>query len=286
MALKNCWDPLPWEGGRVWRDDRGRPIYVIRKQVKGKRYEVSTRAHTERAAMEQLKRFEADPENYDPRGVVGKEPIFLDAGLVRRFLRWSLKEKGNTRRWAGQQRLYLAWWAEKLKGVDLRGASLPDAILPALRNANSKPQRIAVLKVLYTWLRTVTHAITTAEDPTHGQLTVPQSQPEQRKRRKAISKEHFDLALEHLASARWADLLRVLGGTGMHVSELERFAADGSVEPLARGSRQAHGAVGVVVIPLTKGGEELREQWAPRCSPPRSACSRPAPSTASTSRRR
>ena len=81
MALKNCWDGT-WFGGRIWCDDRGRNVYVIRKQVNGKRYEISTRSHTERAALEQLKRFEADPEGYDPRGVIQEEPILLTESLA------------------------------------------------------------------------------------------------------------------------------------------------------------------------------------------------------------
>jgi integrase len=255
---KNCWDGR-WEGGRIWRDDRGRPIYVIRKQVNGKRYEVSTRSHTERGALEQLKRFEADPESYDPRGAVRKDPVYLTEKLVRRFLTWSLHEKKNSKRWVGQQKLYLAWWADRLKGVDLRGASLTDKILPQIRHKTpARPQRIAVLKVFYSWLRKEEHLISTAEDPTLFTLSVPQSKAEQLTRVKAISRDHFLLAQEHLASDRWRDLLLVLGGTGMHVSELERFATDGTTEPLPQGARQAHGAIGQVVIPLTKGGETLR----------------------------
>lgn len=251
-------DRSEWEsrGGRIRFDARGRAVYVIRRQVNGRRYEVSTRCHSLGAALRQMERFEAEPEAYNPRGAERGPPVYLDEALAADFLAWS-KAKGNTARWIGQQRLYLAWWADKLRGVDLRDADLAGAILPALRGAPARPQRIAVLKVLYSWLRKERRAITAAEDPTLDTLTVPQSKPEQLRRVKAVPREHVALAIEHLASDRWRDLLRVLAGTGMHVSELERFAAFGSIEPLPRDGR-AEGSEGVVVIPSTKAGEPLR----------------------------
>ncbi len=250
-------DRAEWEGlgGRIRFDAKGRSVYVIRRQIDGRRFEVSTRCHTLSAALRQLSRFEAEPAAYRAGGD-HLPAVYLDEDLVRDFLAWS-KAKGNTARWRGQQRLYLAWWAEKLRGVDLRGADLGGTILPALRGAPARPQRIAVLKVLYTWLRRERRAISAAEDPTLDALSVPQSKPEQLRRVKAVPREHVALAIEHLGSDRWRNLLRVLAGTGMHVSELERFAASGSTEPLPRDGR-AEGAEGAVVIPSTKAGEPLR----------------------------
>jgi hypothetical protein len=51
-----------WEGSRVWQDRDGHRTYVIRRQVGGKRYEVSTRCTRLRAALVQLEKFEQDPE--------------------------------------------------------------------------------------------------------------------------------------------------------------------------------------------------------------------------------
>jgi hypothetical protein len=55
-----------WEGGFIRHDSKGRKVYVIRRMLNGRNYKVSTRATTLRAAMEQLKRFESDPEHYNP----------------------------------------------------------------------------------------------------------------------------------------------------------------------------------------------------------------------------
>ncbi len=141
--------------------------------------------------------------------------------------------------------------------MDLRRADLARHVLPPLAKATCKPQRIAVLKRFYSWLRREEHKITPAEDPTLDTLSVPQSRPEQLRRAKAVPREHVMLAIDHLATNRWRDLLRVLAGTGMHVSELERFATDGSLEPLPRDGKR-EGAEGVIVIPSTKAGDPLR----------------------------
>lgn len=252
-----------WEqaGGLIRRDRRGRPVYVIRQQVNGKRYVRSTRAHTERAAFAHLKRFQADPEGYDPRGDVRPESIFLDATLARDFLTWSRDVQGNTPKWVHDQKMYLAWWEERLKGIDLRQGPrdniLRDRIHPALAGAAARPQRIAVLKKLYAWMREETHTISPTEDPTYGgALKVPPSRPAQWTRSKVIPPEHVQLAQEHLTGI-WGACLTILAGTGWHVSELERFARSGAIEPLPRASK-ADGSVAVLVCPLTKGGETLR----------------------------
>ena len=245
-----------WTGkhGRVWRDQDGTQTFHIRKSIGGRAYSISTRTSTIAAALKHLEAFEKDPAGYQPGG---KDPIYLDEKLSEAFLAFSLA-KGNTVKHRKDQKRYLAWWADRLAGVDLRRAG--DRIHSALDRPDAKKcrqQRIAVLKVLYSWMRTETHAIATVEDPTYGQIKVPQSKPEQSTRVKVVPAEHVALVIAGLASNRWRDLLRVLAGTGMHVSELERFAASGSVEPLPRDGK-AEGSAGVLLIPQTKAGDPLR----------------------------
>lgn len=252
---RNCWGEK-WEGGRLWFDADGKPVYVIRKQVNGKRYEVSTRSHSHRAALIQLDRFDADPEHFDPRGAPAEEPIYLDETLSQEFLAWSKDEKKNSRSWRTKQRSLLAWWAEKLHGVDLRRASLRDHILPALKGQTSRHHRISVIKALYTWLRAEAHRISTAEDPVYGQLRVPQAPPAQLKKSKVVPRDHVYLAIDALASP-WREALTVQAGTGWHTTEVIRFAADGAVEPLPPHANQ-EGVAGVLVCPWHKSGDAHR----------------------------
>ena len=57
-----------WDGGFVRMNARGPKVYVIRRRMGGKSFEVSTRAAALRAAMEQLRRFESAPESCAPTG--------------------------------------------------------------------------------------------------------------------------------------------------------------------------------------------------------------------------
>lgn len=275
-----------WEGGRIRRDARGRPVYVIERMVGGKRYCISTRTHRVSAALEHLKRFEVDPEGYDPRGAVVGERLYLDKALAAGFLGWSgrpLAQGGcaNTRSWVGKQRRLLAWWADQLKGRDLRAPRLkigdimerldgpPDAPAPTPDRAN----KIRVLKTLYTYLRTETHQITAAEDPTLDTLKTPQAAPAQAKRTKVVPLEAIETVIARLAKGwteedgtvvlpapQFAAALTVQAGTGWHTEEVIRFAANGWTEPARQQRAGAPDAAGVLVLPLHKRGDEHRSR--------------------------
>jgi integrase len=124
-----------------------------------------------------------------------------------------------------------------------------------LKKASAAGHRIATLKAIYSWLRKEKHALTAAEDPTFQTLSVPQAKPAQWKKPKAILRNHYLLAREHLAP-HWRDAMDVQAGTGWHVTEVQRFAQSGSTERVPRGT--APGIAGVMVCPQTKGGEMLR----------------------------
>ncbi len=71
-AGRGRWEP--WEGGRKWIGEDGKvAAYYIRRRVGGRRFEVRTPATGESAAHAQLRRFEADPEGYDPAGDAPRE---------------------------------------------------------------------------------------------------------------------------------------------------------------------------------------------------------------------
>jgi hypothetical protein len=289
------WVKVPeWRGGRVWEDPDGRKTFYIRRTVDGISYEQSTGCTSLVAAAAHLERFEKDPEGY-ARDSASTAPIYIDGDpdkdgmprLVREFLAWSLdaKGKGNTPAWVAKQRNALAWWAEKLKGVNLRRASLGDHITPALQGATDRGTRIRVLKAFYGWLRKEQHRITANEDPTFGALSAPAARPAQRVRSKVIPREHFHLVRDHFRALEeerkaaraekvvplqrgadkkperigpWADALTVQAGTGWHTTEVVRFAASGSIEPLPRAMKVENGAEGVLVCPLHKSGDTHR----------------------------
>jgi integrase len=243
-----------WDGGRVWEDEHGHQTYVIRRQIGGKRYEVSTRCSRLRPALAQLERFEADPDGYDPAGS-SDEPVRLTAALVALFVTWSQASKreggkGNSRAWVLQQKSYLAWWSEQFKGRDLRRLSLRDHIIPALDGVPGRKHRIEVLKAFFSWLRRERHLVSRAEDPTLD-LQLPASRPEQWVRPKAIPRGDYLRVLAALEGDH-RDALQLLDETGWHVSELVRFVRSGSIEPMPAGRRDG---AAVAVVPQRKSGE-------------------------------
>ena len=247
-----------WEGGRVWEDEQGRITYIIRRQVGGKRYEVSTRCSKLAAALKQLERFEADPAAYEPGGAPRGEAVELTPELVAQFVAWSQAPsseggKGNTRAWALQQKAYLAWWAGKLHRRDLRKLSLPVHVLPALDGVPGRRHRIEVLKAFFSWLRRERHLVSRAEDVTLD-LKVQARRPEQWTRPKVIAKKDYLRVLQALEGDH-RDALRLLDETGWHVSELTRFVRAGELEPMPAGRRDG---AAVAVVHRRKSGEPQR----------------------------
>lgn len=224
----------PWEGGYINFAKDGSPIYVIEREVGGKRYHVSTRCTSRRAAIKQLERFEANPEAYRPEGERAPDPIYLNEDRVNAFYDWQVA-KGVTTKHASEVRGRLRHWLLDLAHVDLRVATLRDHIIPALdRRVKARGARISTLKAFYGWLREVRHELVSGQDPTLD-LMVPQAVPEKWKRRKAVEIERVRAAAKRLPPA-YRDLLTVAAATGWHFTELERFVrqSDSEIIEIAR----------------------------------------------------
>jgi len=242
-----------WDGGYVRTDSRGRDTYYILRRINGRLYEISTRCHTSRAAHEQLRRFEADPDSYQPGGGTAEDGALpVTPELAEAFLRWSRDEKKNTAKWVSDQQRSLAWWAARLGSADLRKLKTSRLVSELDKAEGGRKQHIATLKAFCGWLIKVRHVLQKQEDPSAG-LSVPQARPEQWTMPKAITRERFLSVREHLTGT-WRDALDVLAGTGWHFNELNRFTGGGAVErhPMTGGN--------VLACPQTKAGEPLRTE--------------------------
>lgn len=243
----------PWPGGYIHRQNDGRDLFIIEKRVRGKRFHVSTRAHSWTAAMKQLERFEADPLAYRPEGEEQEEPLYPELDLTLAFHRWMLDVKGTTTKHANAVKNYLAAWIEDFGRTDLRKVTLRDHIKPALdRRVTCRGYRIAALKAFYAWLRKERHLLSSAQDPTLD-LAVPQASPEKWKRRKAVELERVQAALKHLGPL-YRDLLVLAAATGWHTTEIERFIRNEDSE-IVRIDRDR---VLAVLITKHKSGEQTR----------------------------
>lgn len=258
-----------WHAGRVWRTSAGRLSFYIRRDGK----DVATGSTTLQGALVALERFEKTGDPREPAA----SPVTLDDELAKEYLDAS-KAKGNSITWRRSQRQHLAWWVECLGGRDLRagrrGAVSIATIRDALADATSARQREAVLRALYTYLRG-RDRIATAEDPTYGKPRItPGGRPAQEKTDKTLDAADVDTTIGYLDTVwkgrgktdgerdrrgrRWGDLLRLLDGTGMHVTEAARFAASGEVVPLPAGRKVTEEEAAVVVVPLHKSGAPYR----------------------------
>jgi len=217
---------VKWEGGYIHQQRDGRPLYVIERQWSGRRFHISTRAHSARAAYEHLRRFESDPIGYEramAEATNRGDRLELTADLVMEFRTWLLsREVPATRKHANEMASRLADWIEDLGGRDLRKLDL--ALLKGALDKRrvGRQHRIIAIKALCAWLRTERHLLGRAEDVTQD-LRVPQARPEKHKRRKAVDVARVRAILPHLPE-RVRDVVVLAAATGWHTTELERFA--------------------------------------------------------------
>ena len=172
-----------------------------------------------------------------------ERPLALDDDLRNRFCNWSIVERQNSPRYVAELRAGLAWWSSRLQGVDLRQLSIVRHVLPELdRLERGRRPRLVALKVLCSWLHRERHEL--EHDPLAA-LKLPQSRPEQWRRRKAVPRPVLEATLREL-EPRWRDAVTILCGTGWHVTELERFATQWSGGIGPRPPRARRGVAGVL----------------------------------------
>lgn len=213
-----------WSGGYIRIENDGRANYVIERQVAGQRFHVSTRCHSEKAALAQLARFESDPVNYTPAGVEGDAGVVMTVELIAEFHDWH-KDQGNTGRYTRSIARSLGFWMEAIGTRDLRRLALADFKQMLAKWKRQQQRRIIAIKVFYKWLRIEKGLVKHAEDATLD-LPVPQGDPAKWKRRKAT-----DWALVRdtfpFLSQRMQDVMQFFAATGWHITEVQRFVRRG-----------------------------------------------------------
>jgi integrase len=256
-----------WAGGFVRRVGAGpteRSIFIIRRQVGGRRFEVSTRRGNLTGALLELARFEDSPLTYeatpepDLLGGEGPQPIFLDSVISGPYLKACAKTD-SPKYWKSKKKL-IAWWLVQLAGKDLRRLDLSKDVLPHVpHGAPSRSPKIATLKHFFSWMADVEggNLIDASENATLG-LKVPQADPVQRTRPKTFSAKNLRRALARLrkmGKTDHADAVVVLAETGWHVTELDRLArkvAGTGIEALPSGRKAKRGSA--VLLTLHKVG--------------------------------
>ncbi len=218
----------PWPGGYIHKQKDGRKLFIIERKIRNKRFHVSTRAHDWDAAMVQLAKFEAAPDQYDPAvSLADGVPVYLTNERILDYFDFSVLPQeqggsGNTRKHANEKTNRLKEWKKDLGGKDLRHLDLIADLKAALdKRRTCRSHRIIAIKSFFTWLRREKGLIKHAEDATLN-LGVPQAVPEKRKRKKALPWPLVEAVMGKL-NQRDLDVLTLRIATGMHQTELERF---------------------------------------------------------------
>lgn len=211
-----------WLGGYVRQGKKGN-VFVIERWLHGVHHHVSTKCRTERAALKELEKFEANPAGYAPHTQATRGQLTLTPELVDEYERWQRDVKRTTASHSRDCARYLEAWMHALAGKDLRTCTLHEDIRPALDGwTTARHARIVALKGFTAWLRREKGTLRRHEDPTLD-LQVPPSRPEKLRRRKAVARETVEATLAHLR-ADCRPLVVLLAGTGLHVSEARRFS--------------------------------------------------------------
>jgi integrase len=223
-----------WEHGFVRFGWNGDKVYVIRERRNGKRYEVSTKTANHAMALLEYEEWDKNPNAYEPGRVVLREgdAVRFTTELIEEFLEHGKKE-GNEPHTTTNKSAAMYFWYDHFKDRDLRRIKLPD-LAKAVRGKPQEGRRRSVLKTFYRWLRNeeqpAERRISPADDPTED-LHVPQYDENAREQEnKAVPFEVIRKVRDQLWG-HWRDLLTLGMATGWHVTELNRFAERGGMEP-------------------------------------------------------
>lgn len=224
-----------WKGGRTYLSESGATVWVLRRQVAGRRVEIRLDVSSETDAELELRAFDKDPSGYSTqRGPVRAlgQPVRVDGTTVEALLKYLTAAKQTPEHVADMGR-YLSTWVEDLSGYDLRSLRAIDLRRMVVARDTAQQKRIAAIKTLTAWLRS-TGRLESKDDPTRD-LLIPQARPEKTFRRKGYQASYVEEvyaalvsrpSLHHEAKVDRQpvrDLLCAVAKTGMHYREVRKL---------------------------------------------------------------
>lgn len=234
-----------WAGGYITDDG----VYFIRKMISGHRFHISTRCTNKEAALGHYRTFQNDPGAYSPVGTARTDDVELTAAMIQEHFEWT--SQLLTRETALTYRKYLHQWALHFRGRDLRQLQLVADIKSHLAGLRGVPHRIKALKSLYQWLIEEKGLVEASQNPTLA-LKVKRGRAKQSTEKMYVEREHFTAVLAHL-QPEFLDIFIVLGATGIHLTELQRFAKVGKLIP--RRDTDPPDVFGILAVEQLKSGQ-------------------------------
>lgn len=246
-----------WLGGYKRAGKRG-PTFIIERWIDGHRYHVSTKCRTERAALEQLAVFEADPQHYKPNrsrlAPVQRRGVTVTPDLILEYTDWmATREEPATAEHIHKHTACLEDWMRFYKRRPIAEVPLREIAEALTVDAKGRPvrnraMRIQALKSFCEWLRKSKFLLDRPHDPTID-LNAPPRRAAKDVRQVAIEPERILKALPFLPDSS-RDLMILRLGTGWHSIEVRRFAVNGEIRHTPGKFVHLMTAEGPVKVPL------------------------------------
>lgn len=243
-----------WLGGYSRVGVRGR-TFVIERWIDGVHWHVSTKCRTERAALKELEKFEADPRGYRKARSAKTQSAAMTPELIAEYLA-DMERRDLDPPYIKQHKVYLGQVMVQLAGADLARTTfieLREAIercgSPDFPGATRARQR--AIKSFCKWMRREKGLLNRQNDPSLD-LAVSHAIPEKNRRTKAMDLEVVEKTIA-LMPPDVADFAIVLAATGLHVRELQRLheGQGGLYEPAEW--QRTEGVVLVLVVLHKRG---------------------------------
>jgi hypothetical protein len=238
-----------WKGGRIRQGPHETARFVIERTVQGKgRIALTLDSQSEAEAMAELALFNRDPAGYATKAqaadVAQTAAVELNDATVERFLK-HLRKKDRSEKYIRSTQGYLAWWAERLAGIDLR--TVPPRRYRALLDAGEHGGlhlRIAAIKSFCSYLRKDDNEVelTTAQDGTL-ELKVPQAKPAKDRAAKGYAIADVERLYRFIDEQIVRDFYRAVVMCGMHSTEARRLIDLGEISELRDAASEIAGTL-------------------------------------------
>lgn len=213
-----------WLGGRFYRDDLGRPVFVIERRKRS----IRLFTHDEERANFELGTFLDNPDGFTPQGAPtvaapDREPVTISAHLQTLYLE-ELRAKGRVLDYRVAKRAYLTDWNDRLAAggaYDLADASraMRDRLALVLMSFEGGHKgRTEALNTFCNWLVRTTRGLaswTPLVNTTPTRAT--------RAERVAYDPEEIEAAYREEPDQTFRDIMRLRVICAMHYTEIQQL---------------------------------------------------------------
>ncbi|MFT3708726.1 MAG: hypothetical protein QM817_13835 [Archangium sp.] len=210
-----------WAGGRKYKAGK-RIVYLLEKMRNGRRYTLKLAARDEEQAEKELAVFDRDPEGFRVAGAprtVGEGALLLETDTIAAVIDWQTAQ-GQAPEHIYATALYLKQWAHHFDGRDVNTITISDCERALDAWGTARKMRIVALKTFCTWH--VKREL--LKNNPAAKLQVPKAIAAKHVEARNYSKLEIERAYAATDSQVQRDTIRLAISSGLHITEIERFA--------------------------------------------------------------